>query len=54
MKTKTLYTVREFIGSEYSRQLGRRLRNRPEAQKIAKALKKAGRTVFLAPIKVAA
>lgn len=54
MKTKTLYTVREFIGSEYSRQLGRRLRTRAAANQIAKALKKQGRSVFIAPLKVAA
>lgn len=56
MKAKqvTLYQVREFVGSEYSKQLGRRLRTRQQASGILKILKKAGREVFASPIKVAA
>ena len=56
MKAKqvTLYLVREFVGSEYSKQLGRRLRTRSQATTIVKILKKAGREVFASPMRVAA
>jgi len=56
MKTKQVsrYEVREFIGSSYSKQLGRRLRTREQAARIVRILKKAGREVFAAPLKVAA
>lgn len=53
-KTRNLYQVREFIGTEYSKQLGGRLRERTDAQRLVRLLKKQGRTVFAAPIKVAA
>ena len=54
MKTKqvTLYQVREFVGSEYSKQLGRRLRTKQQASSIVKILKKDGRQVFTSPMKV--
>lgn len=53
-KLTSLYQVREYVGSEYSRQLGAKLRARSDALRIAKRLKRQGRTVFVAPIKVAA
>jgi hypothetical protein len=53
-KTTTRYQVREFIGSEHSKQLGRRLRTRAEASRICKLLKKQGRTVYAAQMKIAA
>jgi hypothetical protein len=52
-KQTTLYQVREFIGGEYSKALGRRLRTRQQASRIVKILKAEKRSVFLAPIKVA-
>lgn len=56
MNTKQVirYEVREFIGSSYSRQLGRRLRTREQALRIVRILKKTGREVFSASLKVAA
>lgn len=53
-KTTTRYQVREFIGNDYSKQLGRRLRTRTEASRVCKLLKKQGRTVFASPMKIAA
>lgn len=52
-KQVTLYQIREYIGDDYSRQLGRRLRTRAEALAIVKLLKKSGREVFKSPMKVA-
>jgi hypothetical protein len=52
-KTKNLYQVREFIGNGYSKQLGRRLRERTDALRIVRRLKKQGRDVLAAPIKIA-
>lgn len=54
MKTVTMYQVREFVGNEYSKQLGRKLRDKKSASKIVKMLKKQKRVVFLAPMKIAA
>lgn len=54
MQTKKLYQVREFIGSNYSKQLGRRLRDRASAGRVARLLRKQGRQVFIAPLSVAA
>ncbi len=56
MTTKqiTRYEVREFVGNEYSKQLGRRLRTREQASRIVRLLKKQGRTVFSSPLKIAA
>lgn len=51
-KQVTRYEVREYVGAEYSRQLGRRLRTRSQAMSIVRILKKAGREVFAAPMKV--
>lgn len=53
-KTRNLYQVREFIGTGYSKQLGRRLRERTDALRVVRLLKKQGRAVFAAPIKIAA
>lgn len=53
-KQVTRYEVREYVGSAFSRQLGRRLRTRTDALRIVRLLKKAGRTVFAAPMQVAA
>jgi H2-forming N5,N10-methylenetetrahydromethanopterin dehydrogenase-like enzyme len=53
-KTTTRYQVREFIGNEYSKQLGRRLRTREQAGRIVKMLKKQGRAVFASPLKITA
>jgi len=53
-KQVTRYQIREFVGSDYSRQLGRRLRTREQAVRIVKMLRKAGRDVFSAPMKIAA
>lgn len=53
-KQVTRYEVREYIGNDYSRQIGCRLRTRQDAGRIVKILKAAGRSVFAAPIKIAA
>lgn len=52
-KTKNLYQVREFISNEYSKQLGRRLRERTDALRIVRLLKKQGREVLAAPVRIA-
>lgn len=57
MKTITRYEIREFgyKGSCYSRTIfGGRLIERNRAQKIVRFLKKRGRDVKIAPIKLAA
>jgi hypothetical protein len=56
MKAKqiTRYEVREFVGNEYSKQLGCRLRTREQANRIIRLLKKQGRKVFSSPLKLAA
>lgn len=54
MKQVTRYEIREYIGSEYSKKLGRRLRTREQAGRIVRLLKKAGRAAFSAPLKVSA
>jgi hypothetical protein len=53
-KQITRYQVREFNGNEYSKQLGCRLRTRKEAGRIVRLLKKQGRSVFAASLKIAA
>jgi len=53
-KQVTRYQIREFVGIDYSKQIGRRLRTREQAMRIVRILKKAGRTVFAAPLKIAA
>ena len=50
---RNLYQVREFVGNQYSKQLGRRLRERTDALRVVRILKKQGREVFAAPLKVA-
>lgn len=52
-KTRNLYQVREFVGADYSKQLGRRLRERADALRVVRLLKKQGRNAFAAPIKIA-
>lgn len=54
MKQVTRYEVREFVGNAYSKQLGRRLRTREQAGRIVRLLKKTGRAVLSAPLKVSA
>ena len=54
MTTRNLYQIREFIGGDYSKQLGRRLRVRSAALRVVRILKKQGRDVFVAAVKVAA
>lgn len=49
---KTLYQLREWVGNAYSVVLGRRLRDRKSAFKVAKRLRRAKRDVFLAPVRV--
>lgn len=49
-KTRKLYEVREFIGNAYSKQLGRRLRERKYALRIVRLLKERGREVYATPI----
>jgi len=53
-KTTNLYQVREFIGTAYSKQLGRRLRVRTDAQRLVRMLKKQGRDVFATPVRISA
>jgi len=53
-KTRTMYQVREFIGSNYSKQLGWKLRDRSVAMRLVRLLKKQGRTVFASPLRIAA
>jgi hypothetical protein len=56
MATRTMYQVRTFNGSEYSRPVGfkTRLVERTQAQRIVKRLKRAGLAAYAAQIKVAA
>lgn len=53
-KTTNLYQVREFIGTDYSKQLGRRLRARTDALRLVRMLKKQGRNVFATPVRISA
>lgn len=53
-KTRTLYQVREFVGNDYSKQLGRKLRERGVAQRLVRVLKQQGRNVFVSPLRIAA
>lgn len=47
MNTKAhKYQIREFVGNEYSKRLGRRLRTYKDARRIVSILKKQGREVF--------
>lgn len=53
--TVTLYQIREYIGSNYGKQLGTKLRNRRQAQKLIRYLKKRNRsrTLIASPMTVA-
>jgi len=53
-KQITRYEIREFVGNEYSKQLGRRLRTREQASRIVRLLKQQKRNVFAAPLKLTA
>ena len=48
------YEIREFTGNQYSKQIIHRLRTLEQAGRIIRLLKKQGRTVFMAPLKIAA
>jgi hypothetical protein len=48
MSKKTLYEIREFIGSSDSKPLGKHLRTYRRAAKIARRLRKQGREIILA------
>lgn len=52
MKTRKMYQVRFFDGSEYSKQIGRKLVDRTRANKIVKFLKGRGFAAFIAPLTV--
>jgi hypothetical protein len=54
MKMVLRYEVREFVGAEYSQRLGAKLRPRARAARLVRALRRAGREVFLAPMRVLA
>lgn len=51
-KKVTRYEIREFVGLEYSRPLGRKFRTRKTAIAIIKRLKKEGREVFMVPMEI--
>ena len=53
-KTRKLYEVREYVGNAYSKQLGRRLRERKDALRIVRMLKNQGREVFASPMSITA
>lgn len=53
-KQRKLYQVREWVGNEYSKQLGFKLRSRASSARIVKELKMAGRSVFSAQVLVQA
>ena len=52
IKARKLYTVREFVGNNFSKQLGRRLRERGDALRIVRLLKNQGRDVLAYPVLV--
>lgn len=54
MKTVTRYEIRAFTGNEYSKSLSSKLRDRKQANKLVKRLKKYGVKAFAAPMKIAA
>ena len=51
-KTKKMYEIREFVGNNYSKSLGRKLRDRSAAIKIKNRLKKQKREVFISAIQI--
>ena len=48
----TMYQVREWVGNEYSKALGTKLRVAVRAKKLIKRLRSRGRVVFLSKIMV--
>ena len=52
MSKKTLYEIREYVGSEYSKSLGSYLRPYRRAAKIGSRFKKQGRDIVLIGMKV--
>jgi hypothetical protein len=54
MKTITRYEIRKFTGSEYSKPMSSKLRERKAATKLVKKLKKLGHDAFAVPMKIAA
>lgn len=53
MKTVTRYEIRAFTGSEYSKPLSAKLRDRSRANKLVKRLKSLGVMAFASPLKIA-
>jgi hypothetical protein len=53
-KQITRYEVREYVGSDYSKPLGQKLRGRSASLRIVRRLKKCGREVFASPMRLAA
>ena len=54
MKTVTRYEIRAFTGNEYSKSISSKLRDRKQANKLVKRLKKYGVKAFAVPMKIAA
>jgi hypothetical protein len=54
MKQVTRYEIRAFNGSEYSKPLSAKLRDRSRAIKLVKRLKSRGVIAFASPLKIAA
>ena len=53
MKTVTRYEIREFTGTDFSRSMGGKLRERSQALKLVKRLKKLGhKNAFISAIKI--
>lgn len=50
----TMYQVREWVGNEYSKTLGTKLRVASQAKKLIKRLRSRGRIVFLSKVMVCA
>jgi hypothetical protein len=53
-KQVTRYEIREFVGSSFSKSLGRKLRDRSAAARIVRRLKKQKRDVFSVPFRISA
>lgn len=54
MKMKTMYEIRSYTGTEYSRVLGRKLRTPTSATKLVNRLRKGGVDAFKVKCKIAA
>ncbi len=54
MKTVTRYEIRSLAGNEYSRPMFRALRERNQALRIVRWLKKRGHNAIVSPLKIAA